>query len=294
MSAAIPNGRPERRRTVGVLILTGSTFLNQLGAAIGSFAFPLIGPLGVVVIRQFVAAVVLLPSVRPRFWRFSWAQWWPMLLLAVVSGVMNLTLYLSIQRIGLGLAVTLEFLGPLAVALIGSRSRSGILFGILAAGGVVAITHPQLSTDYLGVALGLFAGGCWACYILLNRTVGRRLPGIQGTAMAVGVSATLFLPVGIILFVASPPSPFAILCGVGAGILATIVPYIADIIALRRVPAYLFGLLMSMNPIYAALIGAVLLGQLLEPLEWIGIGLVVVANAGSLIVHKPVDATVEL
>jgi len=281
----VKNGQARRR--LGVLTLLGSALSNQLGAAVGSFAFPLIGPIGVVAARQFVAAAVLIPLARPWLGRFTWHQWWPVLLLAVVFGTMNVGLYSSIERIGLGLAVTLEFLGPLCVALISSRSKGGIVSALAAGVGVVAITHPQPSTDYLGVGLGLVAACSWAAYILLNRTVGRRIPGVEGTAASAGVSATLFLPVGIFSFVHNPPSGFAIVCAVGSGVLASAVPYVADLVALRRVPANLFGLLMSVNPIFAAIVGAVVLGQALEALEWAGIALIVCANALALALHRP-------
>lgn len=265
-----------------MLTLLGSTLSNQLGAAIGSLAFPVIGPVGVVVVRQLVAAIVLLSWARPRVWRFTRQQWWPVLLLAVVFATTNLTLYLSIQRIGLGLAVTLEFLGPLTVALLSSRSRGAVACAVGAALGVLALTHPQVSTDYLGVGLALAAACGWATYIVLNRTVGRRIPGVQGTATATALSAAGYLPVGIVVFTTHPPNMFAVLCAVGTGVFASALPYAADTMALRRVSAHLFGVLMSINPIFAALIGAVLLGQRLGALEWVGIGLVVAANAAAL------------
>jgi len=271
-----------RRTAAGVATLLGSALSNQVGAAVGSFAFPVIGPVGVVVVRQFVAALVLLPIARPRFWTFSRAQWWPVLLLALVFGTMNLGLYTAIDRIGLGLAVTLEFLGPLAIALVGSRSRGAILCSLAAVVGVALIMRPEPSTDYLGIAAGLLAAACWAAYILLNRTVGRRIPGVQGTATAAGVSALLFVPVGIAVFVLTPPTAAAIGFAISAGILASAVPYVADLIALRRVPARLFSLLMSVQPIFAALVGAVLLGQRLGALEWAGIALIVGANVAAL------------
>ncbi len=281
------DARTPRQRTIGVLTLLGSAMSNQLGAAVGSFAFPVIGPLGVVVVRQWVAAAILLPIARPRFWRYSWQQWWPILLLGVVFGTMNLTLYSSIERIGLGLAVTLEFLGPLAIALIGAKSKLALLCAVVAAGGVVALTHPQLSTDYLGVALGLVAASCWAAYILLNRIVGQRVSGVQGAAMATGVSATIFLPIGIVFFATHPPTGLAVLCAIGAGVLASAVPYVADLVALRRVPTHLFGLLMSVQPIFAALVGLVVLRQPLEWLEWLGVALIVAANAFALSLQRP-------
>jgi len=271
------------RTAAGVATLLGSALSNQVGAAIGSFAFPVIGPVGVVVVRQFVAALVLLPIARPRFWTFTRAQWWPVLLLALVFGTMNLGLYTAIDRIGLGLAVTLEFLGPLGIAIAGSRSRGSIACALAAVIGVAAIMHPEGSTDYVGIAFGLLAAACWAAYILLNRTVGRRLPGVQGTATAATVSATLFIPVGIVVFLVTPPTPAALGYAIAAGVLASAVPYVADLIALRRVPARLFSLLMSVQPIFAALVGAVLLGQRLGLLEWAGVALIVGANVAALL-----------
>jgi len=270
-------------RASGIAILLASGLSNQIGAAVGSFAFPVIGPAGVVAVRQFVAAAVLLPIARPRFWEFRWAQWWPILLLALVFGTMNLTLYTSISRVGLGLAVTLEFLGPLFVALISSRSRSMLVFGAVAIVGVLCITQPQPTTDFIGIGLGLVAAGCWASYILLNRMIGTRVPGIQGTATATAVSAVLFIPVGIITLTTTQPSIAVLGYAVAAGVLASAVPYVADLLALRRVPAHLFSLLMSIAPVFAALVGAVMLGQLLNLGEWIGIALIVGTNVAALL-----------
>ena len=274
---------PRKAGRGGTATLVASALSNQLGAASGSLAFPGMGPVGVVAVRQLVAAAVLLPVVRPRLWTLTRQQWWPVLLLAVVFGTMNLSLYSAIQRVGLGLAVTLEFLGPLAVALLSSRSRSSAVCAALAGAGVVAITQPKPSTDYFGIALGLIAACSWAAYILLNRTVGRRIPGVQGTAAATGVSAVLFLPVAAVIFVNRPPDAFTVLCAVGAGVLASVVPYLADLVALRRVPANVFGVLMSINPVFAALIGALALHEHLGAAQWCGIGLIVVANAGALL-----------
>ncbi|MFC8039699.1 DMT family transporter [Paenarthrobacter sp. NPDC057355] len=270
----------------GTATLVASALSNQLGAATGSLAFPVMGPVGVVAVRQLVAAAVLLPTVRPKLRELSWQQWWPVLLLALSFGTMNLGLYASIQRIGLGLAVTLEFLGPLAVALISSRQKAGAVSAVAAAAGVMLITRPEASTDFVGIGFGLMAACSWAAYILLNRVVGRRIQGIQGTAAASGVSATLFLPVAVVVFLSRPVDALAVLCAVGAGILASVLPYVADLIALRRVPASLFGILMSINPVFAAIIGALVLGQELELVQWAGIALIVAANAGVLLLGR--------
>ncbi|MGW7244372.1 EamA family transporter [Streptomyces sp. NPDC054804] len=260
----------------------GSGLSNQTGAAIGALAFPVLGPLGVVAVRQYVAALVLVAVGRPRLRAFTWRQWWPVLLLAAVFGTMNLTLYTAIDRIGLGLAVTLEFLGPLTVALAASRRRVDVGCAALAAAGVVVLMRPQPSTDYLGMGLGLIAASCWASYILLNGVVGRRIPGAQGSAAAASVSALTFLPIGVVVALRHPPTAGAVLCAVAAGVLSSAVPYLADLLTLRQVPARTFGLFMSVNPVLAAVVGWAVLGQSLGVPEWAGTGAVVVANAVSL------------
>src|SRR5690242_10919474 len=148
----------------GIATMVGSGASNQVGAAVGAHAFATIGPAGVVAVRQFVAAAVLLPVARPDLRRFTWAQWWPTLLLGLVFATMNLSLYTAIDRIGLGLAVTLEFLGPLAVALLSSRSRADLLCAVAAGAGVYVLVLPGPSSDVLGIGLGLVAAACWASY----------------------------------------------------------------------------------------------------------------------------------
>jgi inner membrane transporter RhtA len=265
-------------RMAGLAVLMGGAASNQTGAAIGAHAFDLIGPPGVVAVRQFVAASVLLPAVRPNLRRFTRAQWWPTILLGVVFVSMNLGLYTAIDRIGLGLAVTLEFLGPLAVALAGSRSRLDLLCAAAAGAGVYVLVLPSGSSDWIGIGCGLLAAVCWASYILLNRLLGQRLPGLQATAAATTVAAVLTLPLLIVLVVQGRMTPLALLYGIAAGLLASVIPYASDLIALRRVPAHFFSVLMSVHPVFAALAGLVLLGQVLAVHEWIGIAVVVAAN----------------
>jgi inner membrane transporter RhtA len=279
----VNNGRAGKGTGTGAATLVASALSNQLGAASGSLAFPGMGPVGVVAVRQLIAAAVLLPIVRPNIRSLTRHQWWPVLLLAAVFGTMNLGLYTAIDRVGLGLAVTLEFLGPLAVALLGSRSKASALSALAAGIGVVAITQPKPSTDYLGIGFALLAACCWAAYILLNRTVGHRIPGVQGTATATGISATVFLPVAVVIFLQDPPDAFTVLCAVGAGVLASVVPYIADLVALRRITPNVFGILMSINPVFAAIVGMVALHEELGALQWTGIVLIVVANACALL-----------
>src|SRR6266576_2102885 len=250
-----------RDRYLGVALMLGSGLSNQVGAATGALAFPVIGPAGVVAVRQWVAGIVLLAAGRPRWRSFTWAQWRPVLLLAVAYGTMNLSLYTAIGSLGLGLAVTLEFLGPLAVALATSRRRADLACALVAGAGVVALTRPRPATDYVGIGLGLLAAACWASYILLNREIGRRLPGAEGSAAAAALSALVFVPAGIVVLLRRPPTAAALACAAAAGVLSSAVPLLAALLALRRVPAGYFGIFMSVNPVLAALTGLVILRQ---------------------------------
>lgn len=259
--------------------MAGSGLANQTGASVAALAFPVLGPVGVVAVRQWVAAAVLLGVGRPRPRAFTAAQWRPVLGLAAVFATMNLSLYAAIDRIGLGLAVTLEFLGPLTVALAGSRRRVDLACALAAAAAVVVLTRPRPSTDYLGIGLALVAAVCWGCYVLLNRTVGERLPGLQGPAAAAAVSGLLYLPVGVAALWLHQPTPGALLRALAAGVLSSAVPFLADPLALRRVPAHFFGIFMSVNPVFAALIGTFVLGQHLDGTSWSAIVVIVTANA---------------
>ncbi|WP_238010139.1 EamA family transporter [Dactylosporangium sp. AC04546] len=270
----------------GLATMAASAASNQVGAAVGAHAFASIGPAGVVAVRQFVAAAVLLPVARPDPRRFTWAQWWPTLLLALVFGTMNLSLYTAIDRVGLGLAVTLEFLGPLAVALAGSRTRTDLLCAVAAGVGVYVLVLPGPARDYAGIGLGLLAAACWAAYILLNRLLGKRLPGLQAPAAATAVSALAYLPVAAALIVAGRLHGPGLLYAVAAGVLSSVIPYAADLIALRRVPTQFFGVMMSIHPVLAALAGLVLLGEVLAVHEWAGIAIVVSANALAVASHR--------
>ena len=265
----------------GPAMMFGGALSNQLGAATGALAFGVIGPAGVVAVRQWIAGTVLLTAGRPRWRSFTGAQWRPVLLLAMAYGTMNLTLYSAIGRLGLGLAVTLEFLGPLAVALATSRRRADLACALVAGAGVIALTRPRPATDYLGIGLGLLAAACWASYILLNREIGRRLPGAEGSAAAAALSAVVFVPIGIMILVRHPPTAAALACAATAGILSSAVPLLADLLALRRVPAGYFGLFMSVNPVLAALIGLLILGQSLPLEAWLSIAAIVTANVVS-------------
>jgi inner membrane transporter RhtA len=277
--ASAGQGTARSGRLAGMALMFGSGLSCQFGAATATMAFPVLGPVGVVAIRQWVAGAVLLTVGRPRLRSFTWPQWWPVLALAVVFATMNLSLYVAIDRVGLGLAVALEFLGPLAVALAASRRFLDLACALAAGAAVAVVARPQPTTDYLGIGLGLLAATCWACYILLNKVIGRRVPGAQGPAAAAGLSAILYVPVGIWVLCTHPVTLRALGFAATAGVLSSAVPFLGDVLALRRVPTGFFGVFMSVNPVLAALIGLLVLGQQLQWEEWLAITVIVSANA---------------
>ncbi|MCU1567760.1 MAG: protein of unknown function transrane [Pseudarthrobacter sp.] len=270
---AVPRGRG-----FGITLMLASAASNQAGAAAGALAFPAIGPFGVVAVRQLVSAAVLSAVARPSFRGLTRREWWPVVGLAITFSVMNLCLYSAVERVGLGLAVTLEFLGPLAVAVCASRRVADIACALAAGAGVVLLTNPGPSSDLPGIGLGLVAAAAWAAYILLNKTVGQRLPGLRGTATASVLAAVVWGPLALLWFAMHPPTLAALGLALVCGILASAVPYAADIITLRRVPAGLFGTFMSINPVWAAAAGWIILGQSLDARELAGIGVIVLSN----------------
>lgn len=267
-----------RDRAIGIGQMASGAAASQIGAAIGAMAFPLIGVVGVVAIRQLTAATILLSTVRPKISTITRGQWMRAAALGATLSIMNLTLYASQARIGLGMAVTLEFLGPLAVAIFSSRKRLDIACAILAAIGVVVLTNPGPTTDILGIVFALIAAGAWAAYILLNRSLGQRFTGNEGPTLAFGISSLVWLPVATIWFINHPLTLWALALAVACGTLSSILPNLFDLAALRRVPASMFGTFMSIHPVFAALAGWVMLHQQLSLNEWLGIALIVAAN----------------
>lgn len=232
--------------------------------------------------RIAFASVVLMSLVRPSVRGHSRGDLIVVGLFGLTLAAMNLTFYESIDRIPLGAAVTLEFVGPLAVAVVGSRKRLDLLWVALAIGGILLLTTPSgagLNTS--GVILALLAGAWWAAYILLSARTGRAFPGLSGLALAMAVAGILILPVGI----AEGGSDLLSLTVLGGGLLvavmSSLIPYSLELTALRRLPPNVFGVLMSLEPAAAALAGLIVLGQLLKANEWIGMTLVIAASAGA-------------
>jgi inner membrane transporter RhtA len=195
---------------------------------------------------------------------------------------MNFSFYAAIDRIPLGAAVTCEFLGPLAVAVWGSRRPLDMLWIVVATGGILLLAAPSGSgLNAPGVILALVAGGCWAAYILLNVRVGRAFSGGTGLALAMVVAAVLVLPVGLAQGGSDLLRPEIFAAGLVVALLSSLVPYSLELEALRRMPAHTFGVLMSLEPAAAAIAGLILLDQVLKANEWAGMALVIVASAGA-------------
>ena len=265
--------------TLLVLLAVSSV---QVGAALGKTLFDEIGPGGTVFLRVLAAAIVLGLVWRPRLKGHSSRE----LGLAIVFGLtlagMNLAFYSSIDRIPLGIAVTFEFVGPLGVAVYGSRTPLDLLWVALAAAGILLLSDFGAGDlDRAGVGLALLAGAFWAAYILLSVRVGQAFPGGSGLALGMLVATVPLAPVGIAEAGTDLWVPSILLAAAGVGIMSSAIPYTLELEALRRMPTGVFGVLMSLEPGVAALAGYVVLGEALVTREIAAIVLVVAASAGA-------------
>jgi inner membrane transporter RhtA len=235
-----------------------------------------------VLLRLAVGALVLVAVARPRVRGRSRGQLLLVLAFGAVLAGMNSSFYAAIDRIPIGIAVTIEFAGPLSVAVAGSRRLFDAVWVVLAAAGVVLLTRGGGGAlDPLGLGLAGVAGLGWACYILLSQRVGRSFPGVDGLALATAVGAVLVAPAGIVQAGGALADWRVLLVGIGVGLLSAAIPYSLEIEALRRLPARVFGVLMSLEPAVGALAGLVVLGEALRSHEVLAIALVCVASAGA-------------
>jgi len=273
--------RADGWRLPSPVLVLGAIASVQLGAALAKLGFDRTGPVGMVTLRLAVGALVLLAVARPRLRGRGPGQLLPVLAFGVVLAGMNTSFYGAIDRIPIGIAVTIEFSGPLAVAVAGSRRLLDGVWVVLAAAGVVLLTRGGGSLDPLGLGLAGVAGLGWACYILLSQRVGRGYPGVEGLALATAVAAVLVAPAGVAQAGGALADWRVLLVGVGVGLLSAAIPYSLEIEALRRLPARVFGVLMSLEPAVGALAGLVVLGEALRSHEVVAIALVCVASAGA-------------
>ncbi|MEU7322213.1 EamA family transporter [Streptomyces griseoviridis] len=275
---------PGRRGSLGPvgLVLAGGISV-QFGAALAISLMPRAGALGVVSLRLLVAAIVLLLVCRPRLRGHSRADWGTVVVFGVTMGAMNGLFYQAVDRIPLGAAVTLEVLGPLALSVLASRRAVNAVWAALALVGVFLLGGGGFDTlDPVGVAYALGAGAMWATYILFSARTGRRFPQADGLALAMAVAAVLFLPLGIAESGSKLLNPTTLLLGAGVAVLSSVLPYTLELLALRRLPASTFAVLMSLEPAIAATAGFLVLHQALSATQALAIAFVVAASMGAV------------
>ncbi|MGW3327619.1 EamA family transporter [Streptomyces virginiae] len=260
----------------------------QFGAALAVMIMPRAGAAGVVTLRLAAAAIVLLLLCRPKVRGYSRADWGTVLAFGVAMAGMNGLFYQSIDRIPLGPAVTLEVLGPLALSVVVSRRLVNVLWAGLALGGVVLLSGHGGgglgfgSLDPLGAAFALGAGAMWAAYIVFSARTGRRFPQADGLALAMAVAAVISLPLGISEAGSDLLVPSTLALGLGVAVLSSVLPYTLELLALRRMPAPTFAILMSLEPAIAATAGFLVLNQAMSALDALAIALVIAASMGAV------------
>lgn len=262
--------------------MLGSIASVQFGGALAATLLPLVGVAGSVALRLGMATIILCTWLRPSLRGRSSADWSTVVAYAVVLGAMNLCFYGSLQRLPIGVAVTIEFIGPLTLSAALSRHVRDVTAVLLAAGGVVlvsgAATTPLRELDGVGILLALAAGALWAAYILTSRRTGRHFAGLDGLAIAMLLATVVVLPFGAVEAGGSLVSGPALLKGLGIAVLSSVVPYSLELVALRRIAAHVFGILLSLEPVAAGVAGLVVLGQRLSPVKLLGMLLVVTAS----------------
>jgi inner membrane transporter RhtA len=253
----------------------------QFGAAFAKDLFDLVSPTGMVWLRMATAAVVLGLVARPALRGRTRADWQVAIAFGVTLGVMNWSIYQSMSRIPLGVAVTIEFVGPLALAVVLSRRPRDLLWVLLAGAGVLLLGLQPGEVTLAGVLFALLAAAAWAAYILLSARTGTRWPGLDGLAVASIVSALLLAPFAVVGSGADLLDPRVLALGAAVGLLSSVVPYSCELIALRTIKAAVFSVLMSLEPAAAALAAMLVLGEFLTVWQWLALVCVVVASVGA-------------
>ena len=264
-----------------VWLVIGAIVSVQFGAAIAKSVFGVIDPTAIAWLRMVLSALVFYAIARPRFRGRTWADWRVALGYGICLAVMNWSIYQSFARIPLGLAVTIEFLGPLAVAVITSRRLRDYLWAALAAAGVVLLGWSPAPLDPVGIGFALLAGAGWAGYIVLAGPTARAWSGLTGATVGSLVGAIGFAIPGLIAGGALLWQPWVLAVGLGVGVLSSTIPYGLELVARRRIPSGTFSILMSLEPAVAALAALILLGERLSPVELVAMACVIVASVGA-------------
>ncbi len=272
-------------RTRGAALLVLASIVSvQCGSALATGLFDSVGAAGAVLLRAGFGALALMVFMWGEVGRLWGRPHRDVVLLAVAVTAVNFFFYAALERLPLGITVTLEFVGPLGVALFGSRRRRDLIWALLAGAGIVLLSGGAegQGIDALGVALALIAGAFWAAYILQSARVGALEPGVRGATMAALISTLMIAPFGIAQGGSELLAPSHLLVGATVGVLSTAIPYSFEMEALRRLPQAVFGVLMSLEPAVAAAIGFLALSQDLSARELVAVAFVVIASAGAL------------
>ena len=289
MGQPVPLRRMGRERGAAVGMVLAAAASLQVGAAFAVGLFDDVGPGGAVLLRLGLAALVLCALWRPPLPRGRELRL--VAAFGIALGLMNWSIYEAMDRIPLGVAVTIEFTGPLLVAVLGSRRPLDGLWIVLAAAGIVLLADPGGGgADAAGVVLALMAAACWSAYIVLSKRVGQAFPGGSGLALAMVFGTLVALPAGLHQGAGGLLEPHVLAVGLAVAIASSVVPYSLELEALRRLPAAVFGVLMSLEPAVAALAGWVVLDQVLGARELLAIALVVAASAGAAALSGADDA----
>jgi inner membrane transporter RhtA len=253
----------------------------QWGAGLAKHVFDDATPTTLVWLRLTTSALILMAIARPVLRGRTSTDWLTVLAFGTILGIMNWAFYQSFARIPLGIAVTIEFLGPLSVAVLGSRRARDLVWVLLAALGVALLGLERGHLTWAGVLFALVAGACWAAYILLSAQTGRRWPGLEGLTVASVIASLAVTPFLLAGSHAGLGQPKVIAVGAVVGLLSSVIPYSCEITALRSLPPAAFGILMSMEPAVAALVGMLLIHEFLTVWQWVAVACVVAASAGA-------------
>lgn len=269
--------------TPAILLVIAGLACQEIGASLAVLLFPTVGPLGMVMLRLVFSALLLLAVARPALRGHSRSDWTGVVAFGLVLALMNALFYLALERLPLGVTVTIEVLGPLVLSIVASRRASSWLWALVALAGVIALGGGGWDRlDPVGVLFALGAAASWAFYILASARVGRAFPKLDGLALAMTVGALIALPFGIADAGSALLRIEIVALGAAVAVLSSTIPYAFELVALRRLPAAVFAILMSLAPATAALAGFVLLGQHLAWLEIVGIALVIGASIGAV------------
>ena len=269
----------QRSALVNSSMVVGSIVSVQVGGAVAATVFDEVGSSGMVLLRLGFAAVILCAFSRPTLRGRSGRDWAVTAAFGVLTAVVCLTGYAAVDRLPLGLVVTIQLLGPLGLATAMSRRAREFAAAAVAVGGVILLGETGGTIDGLGVAYSLIGAAAWAGAILLNAETGRRTDGVDGLAMAIAVAAVVVAPIGIIGGGSALLRPGVLLIGVAVAMMTSVINFALELAALRQMSPRTFGVMMSLNPVMAAFAGFVVLDQRLGALQLVGIALVIVASA---------------